>query len=41
MTLGPIPLLNPFHPSRSLIIRNASAIPLAFRILSSVDDPLV
>jgi len=41
ITRGPIPLLNPFQPSRSRIIRSASAIPFAFRILSSVDDPRV
>lgn len=41
MTRGPIPLLRPFQPSRSRMMRSASLIPLAFRILSSVDDPRV
>ncbi len=40
-TLGNIPLLNPLNPSRSLMIRKASAIPRAFRILGSVEDPRV
>lgn len=40
-TRGVIPRVNPATPCRSRMIRNASPIPRAFRIVASSEDPRV